>query len=54
MLTLIEELLKRKWEFTMFHMGESYVMSLILGNEEHIIGNDEQAAKLLEEIDNYW
>jgi len=54
MLALITELLKREWEFTMFHMGESYVMSLVLGNEEHIIRTDEQATKILDEIETFW
>ena len=51
---LINELLERKWEFTMFHMGESYVMSLVLGNVEHIIGNDDTAIKMLDEIQTFW
>lgn len=51
---LINELLEREWEFTMFHMGESYVMSLVLGNEEHIIASDEQAIKMLDEIQTFW
>lgn len=54
MLALIQELLKREWEFTMFYMGNSYVMSLILGNVEHIIANDEQAVAILDEIETYW
>ena len=54
MLELIIELWRRKWEFTMFHVGTSYVMSLILGNKEHIISTDEQAEKLLDEIETFW
>jgi hypothetical protein len=54
MLALIAELLERKWEFTMFYMGETYCMSLILGNIEHVIHTDEQAAELLDEITTYW
>ena len=54
MLALITELLRREWEFSLFHMGTSYVMSLMLGNDEHIIANDEQAAHMLDEIETYW
>lgn len=53
MLTLITELLERKWEFTMFYMGETYCMSVYLYNNEHIISTDEQAMALLNEIDTY-
>lgn len=54
MIELIKELLKREWEFSVFHMGTSYVMSLMLGNDEHIIVGDSQAIKMLDEIQTFW
>ena len=50
MLALIQELLERQWEFSAFHMGETYVISVILGNVEHVISNEDMAIKLLDEI----
>lgn len=54
MLDLITELLKRQWEFSVFHMGNTYVISVILGNDEHIIASDSTAIKLLDEIQTFW
>ena len=53
MLALITELLRREWEFTMYHIGSTYCMSVILGNIEHTIHTDEQAVALLDEIETY-
>lgn len=54
MLDLITELLKRQWEFSTFHMGETYVISVILGNVEHVVSNEDMAIKLLDEIQTFW
>lgn len=54
MLDLITELLKRQWEFSAFYVGETYVISVILGNVEHMISNEDMAIKLLDEIQTFW
>ena len=54
MLALITELLNREWEFSTFYMGDTYVLSVVIGNIEHIISNDDLAIKLLDEIQTFW
>lgn len=52
---LVEELLEREWEFYTSHdESDDWYLSVILGNQEHIIYTDAQASAVLKEIfENY-
>lgn len=54
MLDLVTELLKRQWEFSAYYMGNTYVISVILGNDEYAVSNEIDAMKLLDEIQTFW
>lgn len=52
---LIRELVKHEWEFYASHDDKDYwYLSVILGNDEHIIQTGKQARDVLNEIKKYW
>jgi hypothetical protein len=50
MKNLVIELLNRGWDFRF----EDCSLYVILGINEYIVDNDEEAEKVLEEIRKYW
>ena len=54
MLDLITELFKREWPFEVYNLGNRYGVSVILGDMEYFVTTEEQAIKLLDEIQTFW
>jgi hypothetical protein len=58
MLSLIKELVKREWDFTMSHeqMGfeDDYHLEVTLGSQTRCIYNEDEARELLKEIRKHW